>query len=282
MKISWQKNRSGLRCARHTGAGSRCRCPIAGVLLLPSNGWGSSWAQVQEGATGSGLDHQESSHCCFAHFGGGVGTMQKGGRQELSQHSRPVPEPWNVSGGVSANATQAGVILPLEVVRGRPQPAPSAGSALNASANPEKITDSQKGHKAVNIMNSTHTLLGASHIIPLGPGHSQRAHTSLGSFFFLLFWFLTNRKSSTHVTCPWWSRSAKEVKEAWPSMWHLTPKPCLLELWLTMLILTVHRSSLSFRATVRQQEPCVCPEARLSSTLVCSELILRNSFNPVG
>lgn len=140
---------------RHTGASSRCRCPIAGVLLLASNGWGSSWAQLQEGATESGLDHQESSHCCFAHFGGAVGTIQRGGMQELSQHSRPVPESWNVRNGVIANATQARVILPLEVVRGRPQPAPSAGSALNATANLEKITDSQKGHKAVNIMNST-------------------------------------------------------------------------------------------------------------------------------
>lgn len=81
--------------------------------------------------------------------------MQRDGMQELSQHSRPVSEPWNVRVGVSANATQAGVILLLEVVRGRPQPVLSAGSALNASANPEKITDSQKGHKVVNIMNST-------------------------------------------------------------------------------------------------------------------------------
>lgn len=131
------------------------RCRVAGVLLLPSNGWESSWAQLQEGATGSGLDHQESSHCCLARFGGGVGTMQRDGMQELSQHSRPVSEPWNVRDGVSANATQVGVIWPLEVVRGRPQPVLSAGSALNASANPAKITDSQKGHKAVNIMNST-------------------------------------------------------------------------------------------------------------------------------
>lgn len=87
--------------------------------------------------------------------------------QELSQHSRPVPEPWDVSGGVRANATQAGVILPLEVVRGRPQPAPSAGSALNASANPEKIMDSQKGHKVVNIMNSTRLPLGSISHYPI-------------------------------------------------------------------------------------------------------------------
>lgn len=60
-----------------------------------------------------------------------------------------------------------GVILPLEVVRGRPQPAPSAGSALNASANPEKITDSQKGHKAVNIMNSTRLPLGSISHYPI-------------------------------------------------------------------------------------------------------------------
>lgn len=51
------------------------RCRVAGVLLLPSNGWESSWAQLQEGATGSGLDHQESSHCCLARFGGVVGTI---------------------------------------------------------------------------------------------------------------------------------------------------------------------------------------------------------------
>lgn len=124
------------------------RCPVAGVLLFPSNGWESSWAQLQEGATGSGLDHQESRHCCLAHFGGEVGTMQRDGMQELGQHSRPVPELWTVRDGVSANATQAGVILPLEVVRG-------SQHHLHASANPEKRADSQKGHKAVNIMNSS-------------------------------------------------------------------------------------------------------------------------------
>lgn len=96
----------------------------------------------------SGLDHQESRHCCLAHFGDGVGTMQRDGMQELGQHSRPVPELWTVRDGVSANATQAGVILPLEVVRG-------SQHHLHASVNPEKRADSQKGHKAVNIMNSS-------------------------------------------------------------------------------------------------------------------------------
>lgn len=42
--------------------------------------------------------------------------MQRGGMQELRPHSRPVPEPWNVSDGVSANATQTRATLPLEVV----------------------------------------------------------------------------------------------------------------------------------------------------------------------
>lgn len=98
------KKRGALQCAWHTGVGSRCWCGRAGVLLLPSNGWGSSWAQLQEGATGSGLDHK-SSQCCLAHLGGGVGTVQRGGMQELGQHSRPSPGPWNVRGGLSANAT---------------------------------------------------------------------------------------------------------------------------------------------------------------------------------
>lgn len=68
-----------------------------------------------------------------------MGTMQRDGVQELSQHSRPVPELWTVRDGVSANATQACVILPLEVVRGSQHHLQARHSMLQPTQRKEQI-----------------------------------------------------------------------------------------------------------------------------------------------